>query len=405
MAASKLTDLAVRNAKKRPKDYRLPDGAGLFLYVTAAGGKVWRLRYEFEGREKTLTIGPYPLLSLNDARLARDAAKKHLFNDRDPGVEKHSPSDAGPLFSTMAEQWFKLQKDHWSLTHTADVLRSLESETFKDLGKRPISSIRAVDVLTTLRKIEVEGKHETARRMRQRISAVCCFAIASGVLAADPAASIQKAMAKQTKKAQPAVIDLEAARTMLEATEAMPAHPVTKFAHRFTALTAPRQGNVCSMEWSQLEDLDGPAPIWRLPASVMKSKADHIVPLPRQALEIIQAVRQFSGRSKFVFPNARTNQEPMSNGAIRQLLIRAGYGGKHVPHGWRSTFSSVMNEKFPNDRGIIDLMLAHAPKDKTESAYNRAQHAPRRRELAQLWADMLLAEMDPAGDMVEGARR
>lgn len=152
-----------------------------------------------------------------------------------------------------------------------------------------------------------------------------------------------------------------------------------------TALTAPRQGNICTMEWKQVEDLDGPAPLWRLPADVMKEKYDHVVPLPTQAVEILQTIRPFTGKSKYVFPSARTAHEPMSNGAVRQMLIRAGYGGKHVPHGWRSTFSSVMNERYSSDRNIIDLMLAHAPKDKTEAAYNRAQHMPRRRELAQIW--------------------
>jgi len=180
---------------------------------------------------------------------------------------------------------------------------------------------------------------------------------------------------------------------------------VTKLALRFLALTAVRPGEIRGAAWAEFEQLDGVEPTWRIPAPRMKMKHEHVVPLSRQSVAVLRAVRSLTGRGPLVFPNARHAHRPMSENALGYLLNRAGYHNRHVPHGWRSTFSTIMNERYRQDRQVIDLMLAHASKDKTESAYNRAAYMPRRRELAQEWSDLLLQNSADAASLVEGRRR
>jgi integrase len=213
------------------------------------------------------------------------------------------------------------------------------------------------------------------------------------------------------KGRQPAITDLDAAREMLAKAEAEKAHPTTKLALRILALTVVRPGTLITTPWSEWTDMeDG---IWRIPAARMKLRLqhkdddarDHWVPLSRQGLEAIESLRTLTGRGPIALPNTRHAHKPMSENAMGYLLNRAGYHHRHVPHGWRATFSSVMNERFPADKPIIDLMLAHVPKDKVEGAYNRALHLDRRRELAQAWADLILDGSRPAADLLIGPRK
>ena len=252
---------------------------------------------------------------------------------------------------------------------------------------------------------------ETARRVRQRISAVFQFAIASGRAENDPAAVVKGALAPLVKGRQPAVETLEEARDLLQRVEAAAASPVTKLAHRFLALTAGRPGVINGLPWAEVDAAkDG---VWRVPAVRMKLKADaktdaradHLVPLSAQAKDVLSAIRALTGRSPYVFPNDRFAHRPMSENAMSFLLKREGFAGVHVPHGWRATFSTVMNERFPADRAVIDLMLAHVPANKVEGAYNRAAHLARRTALAQAWADMLLEGAAAASDLLQGPRR
>ena len=293
----------------------------------------------------------------------------------------------------------------WTERHAYDVLTSLERDVFPQLGALPITELGPPAVLAVLRAIEARPAIETARRVRQRMSAVFVYGIASGICQTDPAAIVQGAMAPLIKGRQPAIVDLDEAREVLRRAEAEPAHPVTKLALRLLALTAVRPGEIRGAAWREFEQLDGDQPLWRIPAARMKMKLEHLVPLSRQAVAVITAVRSLTGRGPLVFPNARHAHRPMSENAIGYLLNRAGYHSRHVPHGWRATFSTIMNEQYQHDRQVIDLMLAHAPKDKTESAYNRAAHMPRRRELAQAWADLLLNDAPDASALVYGARR
>ncbi|MFH1797619.1 MAG: integrase arm-type DNA-binding domain-containing protein [Pseudomonadota bacterium] len=410
-----LTDTQIRNARKADKPYKMTDGSGLHLFVTPAGGKLWRYRYEVGEKERLLSLGAYPGLSLLEARKARDAARELLKSGRDPSaqrkLEKHSAKV--DTFEEISREWFELNKTQWVERHANDVIESLEKEVFPALGARPMRTISAIDVLAVLRPIEARGAKETARRIRQRISGVFVYAIASGRCDNDPAAVVKGAMAPIKKGRQPAVTNLIAARAMLQRVDDETAHPVTKLALRILALTAVRPGTLATTPWHEWTNLDPYSPVWTIPAERMKLRLqhkddearDHLVPLSRQAVEAIEALRTISGRGPLAFPNARHAHKAMSENAMGYLLNRAGYHGRHVPHGWRSTFSTVMNELYRADRQVIDLMLAHVPKDDTEAAYNRARHMERRRELAQLWADMILDGARPAADLLTGPRR
>lgn len=413
-----LTDVQIRNAKKQEKPYKLTDSGGLHLYIAPSGSKLWRMRYRFREKEKLLSIGSYPDLSLSDARAAREKAKADLKAGRDPAavkkLEKLTPIKAkAESFEAVAREWFELQKPQWVERHADDVISSLETEVFPYLGSFLVRDLTPTDVLPVLRLIEQRGAIETARRIRQRMSSVFVYAIASGRAATDPAAVVQKAMAPLRKGRQPAIIDIEGARGILRATETTPAHPVTKLALRILALTAVRPGTLVATPWSEWSDEAIKEGLWQIPAQRMKLKLqhkedenrDHLVPLCREAVDAIEALRSLTGRGRLAFPNARHAHKQMSENAIGYLLNRAGFHGRHVPHGWRATFSSVMNEAYPGDKHIIDLMLAHIAKDKVEGAYNRALHLDRRVELAQLWADRLMKDAPAASDMLTGPRK
>jgi integrase len=419
-----LTDIQVRAAKPAEKPYKLADGKGLYLYVAATGSRSWRMKYRFAGKEKVLTFGPYPEVRIAEAREKRDAARAVLRDGRDPGTAKKlavaaGVRDASNTFEAVAEAWYALHKARWSPTHANDVIESLRRDIFPAIGDLPITQITPGIVLETLRKIEQRPAVETARRLRQRMSAVFVHAIASGVGQTDPAAIVRGAMQPLPAKGrQPAITDLAAARELMQKADEAAASPVTKIASRLLALTAVRPGVLRHAEWSEFEQLNGAEPIWRIPAAKMKltaaRKADvreeFIVPLAPEAAEAVKALRSLTGRSRYLFPSHRSFHVAMSENAIGYLYKRLGYQGRHVPHGWRATFSTLMNElaereSRPSDRAVIDLMLAHVPKDRVEGAYNRAAFAPRRREIANLWAQRLLEGSMPAADLLQGPRR
>jgi integrase len=411
-----LTDVQCRKAKPANKPYRLTDGGGLHLYVTPAGGKHWRYRYEIKGEEQTLSIGPYPAFSIADARAARDEAKATKRAGRDPAIAKrlaraNVSTDDSATFEVLAREWYRLNKSRWTPVHAGDTIHSLERDVFPEIGPLPIREITAPVVLSVLRKIEARPAIETARRVRQRMSAVFVFGISSGRCDNDPAAMVKLALAPLVKGRQPAITGLNEARVMLAKAETEPAHAVTKLALRFLALTALRPGVITGTPWAELDAISDD--MWCVPAARMKLQLakkkdatfDHLVPLSTQARDVIAVLKTISGDGPLAFPNTRHVQKPMSENAIGYLLNRAGYHHKHVPHGWRATFSTVMNERYKADRDVIELMLAHVPDNKVAGAYNRAEHLQRRKELAQIWADLILKDAKPAASLLEGPMR
>ncbi|PZU06106.1 integrase arm-type DNA-binding domain-containing protein [Sphingomonas sp.] len=410
-----LTDTKIRTAKPRPKTYKLADANRLFLLVAPGGGKLWRWNYVYDGRNKTMAFGAWPHVSLADARARRDEAFTILCEGRDPSVARRlrieQNIEAGRrTFERVAREWHENAKAQWATVHAADVLRSLERDIFPEIGTLPIADLTPPLVLAALREVEARGAIETAKRIRQRISAVFVYAIAQGIAVNDPAEKLGAVLKPLRKGRQPAITELKPLRKMIIRAEEDDARPITRLALRFLALTAVRPSELRGACWSEFEDLNGKAPLWRIPSARMKgdldrkeeTDGDHLVPLTPQAISVLKALWPLTGGGPLLFPSNRHMHRPISENAIGYLLNRAGYHGHHVPHGFRAAFSTIMNEWAErhgkdHDRKVIDLMLAHVPKEKVEGVYNRAAYMPRRRELAEIWAKLLSEGLpDPA---------
>lgn len=431
-----LTDAEVKRAQTREKPYKIADAGGLYLYVAPSGLKSWRMKFTLGGKEKLLTFGPYPDVKLSEARDRRDAARRQIREQVDPSGARRRAQEAREAaraaeaqlltFEQATRTWWDQQRGHWVPVHAQDVITSLERDVFPELGARPLTKIDAPAVLKVLRAIEERGSIETAKRLRQRISAVFAHWVGEGVAHSDPAAGVGKSLKPSPKKGrQPAIVDVAEARGVLLAAEASGASPVTKLASRFLALTQSRPGMVRGVAWEEIEGVDwtdqrfGPdLALWRVPAARMKldlelkddEEFEHLVPLSWQAVDALRAARRLTGRNRLIFPSQRHSHRPLSENAIGYLYNRVGYHGRHVPHGWRSSFSTTMNalakrQQRIGDDDVIELMLAHVPQNKVKAAYDRAGHMERRRELAQEWADMLSAGLRPAGELIGGERR
>ncbi|KUR80729.1 integrase arm-type DNA-binding domain-containing protein [Novosphingobium sp. FSW06-99] len=420
-----LTDQQCRAAKPAAKPYKLADERGLYLYVTPTGFKSWRLKYRFGGKEQRIVFGPYPDVSLRMARDMRLDARKDLRDGHDPGAEfrrratrRNGSADPWRSFETVAKRWHAHQAPLWKVRHAHDVLTSLTAEVFPVIGAMDIGEIKPAAIRDLLDAVQQRGAIETAHRIRQRISAVFGYAIANDLVEVDPAARVSAALRPVVKGKQPALLKLADARAFLTAFEAEPGHPTTRLASRLLALTAVRPGVIRIAQIGEFEGLEGSDPVWRIPAAKMKlSKAkseqeefEFLVPLSRQAVQVVQVAAALSRGRNYLFPSARHSRRPITDNALNAAYRRMpGIAGRHVPHGWRATFSTIMNERAiaedrPGDRAIIDLMLAHEPEG-VESRYNRAAYMPRRRELAQAWADLLMEGVAPAASLLDLPRR
>ncbi len=426
-----LTDTQCRKAQPAEKDYKLADAGGLYLFVTAKGAKSWRMKYRFAGKEKRLTFGLYPEVSLLEARDRRDEARRYLRDNRDPGIEQHkrraaSHAAAGATFEKVGRAWWENQLPRWSAKYAKKLLRALERDIFPDLGKLPIVDIDGQMVLRALRKVEQRGSIDSAKRIREYVSAVFVYGISESLVSSDPAATVGKALKPiVARQRQPAITDVEQLRRLQRAVDESTAKPATKLASRLLALTAVRPGVLQVAEWAEIEGIDwddfeaqAPAALWRISAEKMKLemklKGDgafaHDVPLVPDAVAALRALHRLTGRGRFLFPGERSTRSSMSANALQRLYIREGYQNRHVPHGWRAAFSTIMNDialragRAEADRPIIDMMLAHKPKglSGSEFAYNRALHSERRRQLAQDWSDLIGKGLAPANDLLDG---
>lgn len=411
-----LSDIQCRKARPGEKDYKLADERGLYLFVTTKGYKSWRLKYRFAGKEKRLIFGAYPDLSLAEAREARDQARKLLSRDIDPGIAKKQKAAAIKVateatFERLALDWLDAIAPTWSGSYRRSVTYALKHNLLPQFGAFPIATITKAMVLERLKEIEARGAIETAKRTRQQLEDIFEHAIGLGHDIENPA-DAKFSLKPMVQKKRPALTNLEELRSMLWTVEQSHARPVTKLASRMIALTAVRPGVVQAAPWSELSGLDRESPVWIIPAERMKltqerkqeEAFDHHVPLPTQAMELLASLRILTGRGPLAFPQHRTMHKPLSDATISKVYRDAGFTGQHVPHGWRSSFSTIMNERAaemdrPEDRAIIDLMLAHRPRG-TEAIYNRAVYMPRRRAIAQEWADLLLEGFPPVSSLL-----
>lgn len=441
-----LTVNEVRNAKPAEKDYKLPDGGGLYLLVTSKGAKSWRLKYRFGKRadgkgltEKLMTFGLFPDVGLAEARDRRDDAKRLLREGKDPATEadrlraeedaRRLAEEGRPNFETVARAWHEDEKPRWSPDQQDLIMRALERDIFPQFGAKPVDQIDGPTILAALRLVEGRGAIETAKRIRGYVHGVFERAIGEHLLPGDdpknPAEKIGKAL-KPTPKGskQPALTKIEDLRKLCCAVDTSTSNPMVKLASRLLALTVVRIGTLRAAPWDEFHGIDwdnpdAPAPdaVWRISADRMKLEVeekgeaafDHDVPLTWQAVDCLRALRPLTGKLPILFPGQRSVRECMSDSALSKLYRLKGYQGRHVPHGWRASFSTIMNERAVElerdlDRAAIDLMLAHAPKgiSASEYAYNRSKHTKRRRELAEAWADMLTVDWAPAMSLLNG---
>lgn len=424
-----LTDVQARQAMPREKPFKIFDVLGLYLFISPKGTKSWRLKYRFGGKEDLATLGRYPDVSISEARKLRDEFRRHMAEGRDPKLLKRRNKLVGPRpdlsFEAVGKAWHKSQSPRWTKKHAFQVLKSMEDNLFVDLGMFDVKDIDKPLLLSVLRKVEQRGAIETARRLRQRAEAVFDYAEALGALEHNPALRIVRAMQPVPPKSSlPALVKINAVHVFIQAFESSAVKTVTKAASRFLALTAQRPGNVQQARWAHFHGIDWATghvddPRWVIPAAEMKgelarrsnSKFDHEVPLSSQSVELLIAVRSAGTGATYVFGGRGKADAPLSDNSLGLAYRRLGYANLHVPHGWRSSFSTIMNElgaKEPvsgpgiSDREVIDWMLGHIPDgiSPAELAYNRAKYWPARTMIAQKWSSLLLQHAPPSSTLI-----
>jgi integrase len=397
-----LTPIAIRNAKARSKPYKLADEGGLYLLIKPDGARYWRLKYRFAGKEKLLALGVFDEVPLAEAREHRDDAKKLLRNGVDPTADrkerklqdKHAAANS---FKAVAEEWMTRQRPKWTPGHAERVKRSLEADMYPDIGTRPIASLTAPQLLAVLRKIEARGAHELRERVQQRASMIFRYAIATGRCERDPVADLRGAFTSPTRYNYAALGQRDLPAFFAKLAE-YDGEPTTKLAIRLLALTFVRTGELRGARWTEF-DLDGAE--WRIPAERMKMRQEHIVPLSRQALDVLRELRALTGSGALLFPSRSKAAQPISENTILYALYRMGYHSRATGHGFRSTASTILNELgFPGD--VIERQLAHSSKNKVRAAYNKAQYLPERARMIQQWADLLDALANGESKVVAG---
>lgn len=385
-----LSDVAVRKAKPAEKTQRLFDGGGLYLEVTPAGGRLWRQKYRFAGKEKRLAHGTYPEVSLAEARERRDAARKLLAAGVDPGAHRKAEKAAGleragNSFEVVAREW--LGKRDWVDAYKVKITAWMDNDVFPYIGGRPVADLSAPEFLRVARRIEERGAVESAHRIMQNCGQVMRYAIATGRADRNPVADLKGALAPALERHHAAITDPEALGGLLRAIDGYAGDPVTRAALKLSALLFVRPGELRHAEWAEI-DLDGAE--WNIPASKMKMRQPHLVPLCAQAVETLRELQPLSGRGQYIFPGGRSPRRPMSNNAINAALRRMGYGTDAMTaHGFRATARTLLDEVLGFRPDYIEHQLAHAVRDPNGRAYNRTAHLVERRKMMQAWADYL----------------
>jgi len=388
-----LTDVAIRNAKARSKPYKLGDALGLFLLVQPTGGKLWRLKYRVDGREKKLAIGTYPDTSLSEARKRRDDARELVAAGKDPSRERQRNKtrarlEADNTFAALSAEYCKKRKRDGSKAWApATAVRSeyLLSLLTPALGAMPISEIEPADVLGAIRKIEGKGNLESARRTLQLASAVFRYAVATARLASDPTRDLRGALTAPTVTHYAAITDPQRVGELLRAIDGYEGQGLTRYALQLAAHVFVRPGELRHAEWAEF-DLEGG--LWIIPAEKMKMRKAHQVPLSGQAIALLKDLRAITGPAGYVFPSIRTRTRPMSENTVNAGLRRLGYGPDEMTgHGFRAMASTLLNESGKWHPDAIERALAHGDSDKVRAAYHRGAHWQERVAMAQWWSD------------------
>lgn len=386
-----LSDTKIRAAKPAAKDYKLSDEKGLYLLIKKNGSKYWRLKYRYDGKEKTLAIGVYPDVSLAMARQSRDQARTLLSQEIDPGQHRKATREArhassANSFEVVGREWLA-KRGKKSEAGDKRLIRLLEKDLIPHIGSRPVSEITPPELLRALRKVESRGAVETAHRAKQCASQIFRYAVATGRAERDPSADLRGALASPTKQHFSSMTNPKEVGPLLAALHNYRGTPVVMAALKLTPLLFCRPGELRHLEWSEVNFEEDRI---ELPPEKMKMKEPHIIPLCRQAKAILEELRTLTGTGKYVFPSARGASRPLSENGVRTALRSIGYTNEQItPHGFRAMARTLLDEvlEFPVD--WIEHQLAHAVKDANGRAYNRTKHLEQRRGMMQAWADYL----------------
>ena len=386
-----ISDTAARNAKPESKPKKLFDSGGLFLLVQPTGGKLWRLKYRIDGKEKLLALGAYPDVSLKDARKRRDEARNLLADGIDPGAQRKTEkaqrkAEAANSFENVARAWLAHRADAWVERTRTLIWASLERYALPALGSKPIAEIQPADVRAVVQAIEAAGATETAGRVFQRVRSIFRYAVAHDLVKTDPTYPLKPAeIFKPRKVAHRAALAEKDVPAFLRQLGQYEGDPTTRHALELLMLTAVRPGELRGARW---DEFDTERALWRIPAERMKMKTEHLVPLAAQALKVLDAIKPLTGSDVLVFPSPYYPGKALSENTFNSALARMGYKGIATAHGFRALFSTVANEHGWR-ADVIERQLAHEERDDVRGAYNRAQYLTERTQLVQWWADHL----------------
>jgi len=384
-----LTDLKIQKAKPKKKQYTMFDGKGLYLLVSTAGGKLWRYKYRYEGRQRLMALGSYPEVSLDEARRRHDEARQLLASNIDPGAAKKEQTrrkiEEKETFEVIAREWFDKFRHTWSERHAETVISRLTSYVFPYLGDQPISDIGAPEVLSVLRRLEARGVLETAHRTKIICGQVFRYAVATGRAQRDPTTDLRGAIPPAEVTHMPAITDPVEVGALLRAIDAYEGSHIVESALKLAPLLFVRPGELRTAEWKEI-DLEKAE--WNIPARKMKIKEPHLVPLSRQAVAILRNLHKITGEEKYVFPGR--NARPMSDNAVLTALRAMGYEKERMTgHGFRAMARTLLDEVLHYRLDLIEHQLAHTVRDPLGRAYNRTKYLKERREMMQNWADYL----------------
>ena len=388
---SGLNDTFLRNLKSQEQT-KFSDGGGLFIHLSPNGTKLWRMAYRFGGKQKLLSFGAYPAVSLKRARQLRDEAKEQLAAGIDPGAHKKAVKEAAAAvnkssFEVVAREWFEKNSPKWALSNSSRIIARLENDLFPSLGQMSVSEIKAPDILKAVQRIADRGTLDTAHRALQNCSQILRYAVATGRAEQDVAAFLRGALPPAQGKHYPTITEPRKIGELLRAIDGYEGYFPVACALKLMPLVFVRPGELRLAEWAEF---DFGVNEWRIPKNRMKMDEQHIVPLSRQTLAVLEALKPHTGHGRYLFPSIRTDQRAMSDNTINAALRRLGYAKEEMTgHGFRAMASTLLNEQGWN-RDAIERQLAHGERNPIRAAYNYAEYLPERRKMMQAWADYLV---------------
>ena len=404
---NRLTELSIKQAKPKEKQYKLTDGEGMYLRVYPNGSKYWQLQYWFDGKQKILSIGVWPDVSLINAREKRYEAKKKIKDGINPIEEKRKERQdtldqahkvnletqkQKTTFRLVAQEWYKRVSLQWTEKHTKDVLRSLQNYVYPDFGERPISEITKQDVIANLRKLESKGIHETCYRVRQKLEAIFEYAEIEEHCIGNPAKNLQKIFTKPRPKNHASLPISELPVFLKKIVDDSGAFPTTKLAIMFMIHVFVRTNSLRHAMWNDF-NLESDDPLWIVPGYDMKNGLELHVPLSSQSVKILEDMKLFSGPDGFVFPQVRNPQKAMSENTLLYFSYRLGYAGRSTIHGFRTVASTSLHNSKLWDHDAVEKQLSHLVGTKVSRAYNKAEHLKERRKMLQWWSDYVDVQM------------